>query len=119
MFIVNIQLTKAGYIKANGCYITQKDLLDLKQIGNISCLTKYFCVISLPSHAEHFLNSSVQKSIGLTNDDNIDCHRQPTKQEIKFGYGATHYCRVSVKDFKRRDGTLKKRIKLDGLWYSR
>lgn len=118
MFTVDIVITKAGYIKANGCYITQQDLLDLKQVGTISCLQKGSCVISLPSHANHLLNSSIQKSVRLINDD-IDCHRKPTKQEIQFGYGATHYCRISIDDFKRKDGTLKKRIKLAGLWYSR
>lgn len=119
MFTVDIQTTKGSYIKANGCYITKDELLSLKQIGTISGLQKRYCVIYLPDFAKNFLTISLQKSIGLDKNNAIICHRKPTNYEIKFGYGATHYCDVSIEDFKRKDGTFKKRIKLDGLWYCR
>ena len=119
MFTVDIQITKGGYIKANGCYITKDELLDLKQVGTISCLQKGSCVISLPNFAKNFLTIALQKAIGLNKDDTIACHRQPTDDEIRLGYAVVHYCQVGIEDFKRKDGTLKKRVKLDGLWYCR
>ena len=51
----------------------------------------------------------------------IDYQRKPTKGEIAFGYGATHYITLDVNDMRIRkaDGTLKKWFlnKADGLRY--
>ena len=49
----------------------------------------------------------------------IEFHRKPTAGEIKFGHGATHYRDFLVKDIKKKDGSLKYRIKADGLIYTR
>ena len=47
-------------------------------------------------------------------------HRQPTKAEIAFGYGAIHYIEIPYAECLNRFGKLKKRLKAkDGLWYSR
>lgn len=48
-------------------------------------------------------------------------HRKPTKGEIKFGYGATHYRDFDVTECLKKDGDIKKRIKGkdDGLIYTR
>ena len=51
----------------------------------------------------------------------IDYHREPTKGEIAFGYGATHYLTLDVDDprIRKKDGTFKKWFlnKDDGLRY--
>lgn len=51
----------------------------------------------------------------------ITYSRKPTESEIKFGHGATHYKDFKVKDCKKKDGTIKKRLKcpIDGLTYTR
>jgi hypothetical protein len=51
----------------------------------------------------------------------ITYHRKPTESEINFGHGATHYKDFKVKDVKKADGTIKKRLKcpIDGLIYTR
>jgi hypothetical protein len=48
-------------------------------------------------------------------------HRKPTKSEIKFGHGATHYKTFDESICTKKDGTIKKRLKcpLDGLIYTR
>ena len=50
----------------------------------------------------------------------VTYHRPPTKGEIAFGYGATHYIDLPYLECLNRFGKLKKRLKgRDGLWYSR
>ena len=48
-------------------------------------------------------------------------HRKPTKGEIKFGHGATHYKDFDISFCRKADGTIKKRLKcpIDGLIYTR
>lgn len=50
----------------------------------------------------------------------IEYHRKPTKREIKFGHGATHYKTFAESACKKKDGTIKKRLKcpIDGLIYT-
>lgn len=53
-------------------------------------------------------------------DKTVTYHRPPTKAEIAFGYGATHYLEIPYLECLNRFGSPKKRIKAkDGLWYSR
>ena len=49
----------------------------------------------------------------------ITYHRNPTKAEIKWGAGATHYKDFHPQDCKKMDGTLKKWLvcPFDGLRY--
>jgi hypothetical protein len=51
----------------------------------------------------------------------ITYHRNPTKSEIKFGYGATHYKDFPMEMCIKKDGKLKKWLKCphDGLRYYR
>jgi hypothetical protein len=50
----------------------------------------------------------------------LEYHRNPKAYEIKLGYGALHYLDFEPKDFLKKDGTIKKRIKnVDGLIYTR
>lgn len=50
----------------------------------------------------------------------ITGHRNPTKYEIKFGYGAIHYREFPLSIWVKPDGSLKKWIKADdGLRYYR
>lgn len=51
----------------------------------------------------------------------FEYHRKPTKAEIKFGHGATHYKSFDESICRKADGTLKKRLKcpIDGLIYTR
>ena len=51
----------------------------------------------------------------------IEYSREPTKAEIKFGYGARHYKSFDRSLAVKPDGTIKKRLKCptDGLWYTR
>lgn len=48
-------------------------------------------------------------------------HRNPTKQEIKFGEGATHYKSFSGKQCEKPNGDLKRWLvcPFDGLRYNR
>jgi hypothetical protein len=43
----------------------------------------------------------------------IRCHREPTKGELKFGNGATHYRTFMREDITNRKGELKKWFKAD------
>lgn len=51
----------------------------------------------------------------------VEYHRQPTKAEINFGYGATHYKIFPISEVLKPNGRLKKwvRCKCDGLRYYR
>lgn len=49
----------------------------------------------------------------------VTAHRKPTTAEIRFGHGATHYADVQLSHFIRPDGTLKRRAKIDGQFYTR
>lgn len=49
----------------------------------------------------------------------IEYSRQPTKSEIKFGHGATHYLTINKDKFLNKDGTVKKCVKVDGLIYTK
>lgn len=51
----------------------------------------------------------------------VTYHRKPTAAEIKFGHGATHYRDFPIDEVKKKDGTIKKRLKAkdDGLIYTR
>lgn len=51
----------------------------------------------------------------------VEYHRQPTKDEINFGYGATHYKSFPISEVLKPNGHLKKwvRCKYDGLRYYR
>lgn len=50
----------------------------------------------------------------------IQAHREPTKAEIKFGYGATHYASFSRSECIGKNGKIKKWFKShrDNLTYS-
>jgi hypothetical protein len=55
----------------------------------------------------------------LLSGDAIQCHREPTKSEIKFGNGATHYRVFLKRDITKKNGELKKFFKADdNLYYS-
>lgn len=49
----------------------------------------------------------------------LQYHRKPTPAEVRFGYGAIHHADIDVTLCVNKDGQIKKRLKLDGLWYSR
>lgn len=51
----------------------------------------------------------------------IEFHRKPTKGEIKFGHGSTHYKDFKIKDLKVINGRIQTRVKcpIDGLIYTR
>lgn len=51
----------------------------------------------------------------------VTAHRKPTRSEIEFGYGATHYRTFPVDLWKHKNGKPKKWIKAkdDGLRYYR
>lgn len=58
-------------------------------------------------------------------DKEIECqsitaHRRPTKAEIAFGYGATHYRDFPLGTCINKQGKIKKRLfaKDEQLWYS-
>lgn len=49
----------------------------------------------------------------------VEYHRQPTKGEIKFGEGATHYKDFTLEQCVKKDGNYKKWLicPIDGLRY--
>ena len=58
----------------------------------------------------------------VLNPLDIECHREPTKSEIKFGEGATHYRTFNINEIGFNvKGELKSRFKAkdDMLFYSR
>lgn len=62
------------------------------------------------------------KDLFVLNSQVIQLHRQPTKGEIKFGYGATHYRDFLIGEvINNKSGKFKKWIKAsnDGLRYYR
>ena len=65
------------------------------------------------------------QNIKITIDDSLEkpvtYHRNPTKSEIRFGYGATHYKDFILGDVVNPNGSLKKWIVCpnDGLRYYR
>ena len=46
-------------------------------------------------------------------------HRKPTPWEVKWGYGAMHYIDLAASIVRRKDGTLKRYVVIDGLRYYR
>ena len=60
----------------------------------------------------------INKMVWNGANSEIDYHRKPTKSEIKFGHGATHYLTIHKDRFLNKDGTVKKRVKVDGLIYT-
>ena len=80
----------------------------------------------LPSEflADTNINCTVMKkeSIKTSNPPElVEYHRPPTKEEIKFGEGATHYMSFDICDVLKPNGRLKRwvRCKYDGLRYYR
>ena len=67
-----------------------------------------------------FLNSHRWLSIWDLNYKNVAYSRKPTKAEIAFGYGATHYRSFPLKEVIGNNGQIKKRLfaKDEQLWYS-
>ena len=61
--------------------------------------------------------NDITERILLLTGDAITCSRQPTKGEIKFGHGATHYKTFLKKELLNKKGELKKWFKCpnDGL----
>ena len=55
----------------------------------------------------------LEERIKILTGHAIKCHRQPTKGEINFGHGATHYRTFSRELLTRKDGSLKKWFKAD------
>jgi hypothetical protein len=53
--------------------------------------------------------------------ETVQYHRNPTKAEIRFGYGAIHYRDFPVNEVVKTNGSLKKwvKCKYDGLRYYR
>lgn len=50
----------------------------------------------------------------------VTAHRNPTKAEIRFGFGCVHYRDFSIDEWLKPDGSLRKWIKADdGLRYYR
>jgi len=64
--------------------------------------------------------ADIEVRILLMTGEAVQCHRQPTPEEIKFGHGAIHYKTFLRKDIVNRKGQLKKwfKCKDDGLNYS-
>lgn len=58
-------------------------------------------------------------TLEILNELPVECHRPPTKGEIRFGYGATHYRTFSYLEIgHNRRGEIKKWFKADdGLRY--
>ena len=54
-----------------------------------------------------------------TQPKTVDYHRPPTKAEISFGYGCTHYISIPIAEAMRKDGRLKPKLRKDGMWYYR
>lgn len=63
---------------------------------------------------------SIGYKVEVCNNQEVQGHRPPTKSEIKFGMGATHYKNFYLKILVKPDGTLKSKIKckIDNLIYS-
>ena len=58
-------------------------------------------------------------NLQVMNGQEFEAHRQPTKSEIKFGHGATHYRNFKLADYLKRNGNIKKWfIADDNLRYS-
>lgn len=53
--------------------------------------------------------------------DFVTYHRNPTRAEVKFGYGAAHYLEIEREKVTKENGNLKKWFlnKNDGLRYYR
>ncbi len=55
----------------------------------------------------------------ILNTQTVELSRPPTNGEIKFGEGSTHYLTYPISKLIKRDGSLKRKIKIDGLYYKR
>lgn len=60
------------------------------------------------------------KNLEVINNQSVTYHRQPTKYELKMGYGAIHYADFPLIDcINPKTGNIKKWLKSDGLRYYR
>ncbi len=59
------------------------------------------------------------KNLKVMNKQTIEAHREPTKAEIKFGEGATHWLTVALSETLNKKGDIKKWFinPYDGLRY--
>jgi len=65
-------------------------------------------------------NLILELSDRINSDKLVEYHREPTKYEIKFGEGATHYRSFPMSECVKPDGRLKKWfVADDGLRYYR
>jgi hypothetical protein len=63
---------------------------------------------------------SIGYNLNILNEQETEYHRPPTKGEIKFGEGATHYRTFRLAELLKPNGDIKQRFKAnDGLFYSR
>lgn len=72
--------------------------------------------------AEEKVHKLAQKiSSRVNSDDTMTYHRNPTKYELKFGYGAIHYREFPISEVVKPDGRIKKWFVSpdDGLRYYR
>lgn len=71
--------------------------------------------------SSRFKYEAIQMMKGHANNTRpaLTGNRNPTPSEIRFGHGATHYADIPHGQWLNDDGTLKRRVKIDGLVYSR
>lgn len=70
---------------------------------------------------KELINLVGYKNIKVLNSQEIEYHRNPTKSEIKFGHGSTHYKSFNASVFLKKNGEIKKWLKcpIDNLKYYR
>jgi hypothetical protein len=70
---------------------------------------------------KELINLVGYKNINVLNTQEIEYHRSPTKSEIKFGHGSTHYKSFNALAFLKKNGEIKKWLKcpIDNLKYYR
>lgn len=104
------------YLISNTIEVTAKKIVDNTIIGG---QLKYYKDTDTYVIVSEWWNK-IETAIDITTmHPVIEYHRQPTKGEIKFGHGATHYKDFEASIYLNSKGVQKYRLKcpIDGLWY--
>lgn len=110
----------------NDIYSLQNDRMSYAHLGQHSACSTYYAKECKEANFNQY-NDLLRELIGqgykdlqILNSQTIECHRPPTKGEIKFGEGATHYRNFTLAEIGiNKKGDFKKWFiaKDDGLRY--
>lgn len=111
METVNVMLRKEVTTKVGGYVLPKDTILN----GTVDLVTKKVSIEVRPSLS--VLVNPNNYVICKHNDGTVNYHREPTKSEIKFGEGATHWLDIPESVCRKQNGDLKQWVMYQGERY--